>query len=115
MVSWPFTRKTHWEDMDDVTWLDYVIRNVRRVRSNPLDDDEDDGKLVCDLALHGHFLVGMTANDLQELCERARKYESERLVWKGRKRKWRFRWELPSARRLLASVKNAVGNGSGRR
>jgi len=90
-IRWPFTRNTHWEDMSDLEWLDTVIRNVRRVRCGET-PNEDEGKLICDLALHGHFTVGMTVNTLQELVARGRTYESEKLVWKGRKRKWRFRW-----------------------
>lgn len=91
MVSWPFTRKTHWEDMSDLMWLDYVTRNIHRVRSKEY-EHEDDGMLVCDLALHGHFGVQIKAYDFEELIEKGRAYEDVNLVWKGRKRKWRFRW-----------------------
>lgn len=91
--SWPFTRKTHWEDMDDLTWLDYVLRGIRRVRSHDY-GDEDEGMLICQLALHGHFTVELKVNSLHELIAKGRTYESDALVWKGRKRKWRLRWRL---------------------
>ena len=88
--SWPFTRKTYWEDMDDLTWLNYVIRNVHRVRSNGESEDED--MLICNVALHGHFTCEFTVGNLEQLIERGQRYEALRLVWKGRKRKWRLRW-----------------------
>lgn len=91
--SWPFTRKTFWEDMDDLMWLDYVTRNIHRVRNY---ENEDDGTLVCGLALHGHFTVGLKAYDFEDLIKKGRQYENDNLVWKGRKRKWRFRWRLSS-------------------
>lgn len=90
-MRWPFTQKTYWEDMSDLAWLDCVLRRITRVRMGEI-PNEDEGKLICDLALHGHFTVGMTVNNLQELVARGRTYESEKLVWKSRKRKWRLRW-----------------------
>ena len=86
-MRWPFTRKTHWEDMDDLTWLDYVIRNVHRVRSNGESEDED--MLICDVALHGYFTVTIKANSLEELIRIGHEFERDRLRMPNRKWRWR--------------------------
>lgn len=89
VMRWPFTKNTYWEDMGDVEWLDYVLRSARRVKSQVSDDD---GMLICTLALHRHFTVEVKAGSLQELIANMRKYERLRLAPAGRKRKWRLRW-----------------------
>ena len=92
-IRWPFTRKTFWEDMDDLTWLNYVTRNIHRVRDYGA--GKDDGMLICQLALHSHFTVEIKAYDFVDLIKKGRQYEAERLM-QNRKRKWRFRWRISS-------------------
>ena len=75
--------------MDDLTWLNYVIRNVHLVRSNG--ESEDEGMLICDVALHGHFTVTIKAHSLEDLVKQGQRYEDLQLM-QYRKRKWRLRW-----------------------
>ena len=87
-IRWPFTRNTHWQDMDDVEWLDTVIRDMHRVRDRVSDDD---GTLVFNVALHGHFGTELRAPRLADMIREARRFENEDLM-QHRKRRWRLRW-----------------------
>ncbi len=73
----PDEEKTAWEQMSDLDWLDYVIRNVHRVRSNGESEDED--MLICDVALHGHFGVTIKAHSIRDLILKGQEYEQTRL------------------------------------
>ena len=66
-----------WRQMDDLTWLDYVIRNLHRVRSNGESEDED--MLICDVALHGFFGVTIKAHSVRDLILKGQQYEQTQL------------------------------------
>ena len=66
-----------WMQMDNLTWLDYVTRNIHRVRSNGESEDED--MLICDVALHGFFTVTIKAHSFRDLILKGQKYEQTRL------------------------------------
>ena len=87
-MRWPFTRNTYWQDMDDIEWLDYVIRDVHRVE---VEGHELEGLLVFSVALHGLLTVELRAENLEDLIREARRLENEDLM-QYRKRKWRLRW-----------------------
>ncbi len=74
-----------WRQMDDLTWLDYVCRNIHRVRSNGESEDED--MLICDVALHGFFTVGIKANSFRDLILQGQKYEQTHLKRPSERRK----------------------------
>ncbi len=74
-----------WRQMDNLTWLDYVIRNLHRVRSNGESEDED--MLICDVALHGFFGVEIKAHSVRDLIMKGQKYEQTALARPSHKEK----------------------------
>lgn len=74
-----------WRQMDNLTWLDYVTRNLHRVRSNGESEDED--MLICDVALHGFFGVEIRAHSFRDLIQKGQQYEQTRLARPSKKEK----------------------------
>ena len=63
--------------MTDLEWLNSRVRSVRRVRSNG--ESEDEGMLICNMALNGHFTVQIKAWSFEELIEKGKQYELKHL------------------------------------
>ncbi len=61
----------------DLEWLNMRVRSIRRVRSNGESKDED--MLVCTMALNGHFTVQMKVWSFEELIQKGRQYEDQKL------------------------------------
>lgn len=74
-----------WMQMDNLTWLDYVTRNLHRVRSNGESEDED--MLICDVALYGFFGVEIKAHSFRDLILKGQQYEQTRLKRPSQKEK----------------------------
>jgi hypothetical protein len=69
--------KSAWEQMSDLTWLDYVVRNVHLVRTNGESEDED--MLICDVALHSHYTATIKAHSFRDLILKGQEFEQTRL------------------------------------
>ena len=69
--------KSAWEQMGDLKWLDYVVRNVHLVRTNGESEDED--MLICNVALHSHFTVTIKAHSFRDLILKGQEFEQTRL------------------------------------
>ena len=73
-----------WRQMDNLTWLDYVTRNLHRVRSNGESEDED--MLICDVALHGFFSTTIKAHSFRDLIMKGQQYEQTALARPSQKK-----------------------------
>ncbi len=67
-----------WRQMDNLTWLDYVTRNIHLVRSNGESEDED--MLICDVALHGFYTVTIKAHSFLDLILKGQEHEQTALA-----------------------------------
>lgn len=67
-----------WSSLSDLDWLDYTLRGITRVRSNG--ESEDEGELICHLALCGFFTVTIRCSSLTELISKGRAYEENHLM-----------------------------------
>lgn len=79
------TELSAWRQMDNLTWLDYVTRNLHRVRSNGESEDED--MLICDVALHGFYTVTIKAHSFRDLIRKGQQYEQTALKRPSQKEK----------------------------
>lgn len=72
------TELSAWRQMDNLTWLDYVTRNIHLVRSNGESEDED--MLICDVALHGFYTATIKAHSFRDLIRKGQQYEQTALA-----------------------------------